>query len=147
MKKVTGVLGAGVMAVMLTAPVFAQTSSPGQPSVSDNSTTAPSATAPSTPSTTTPSTTAPSEKHGKLGLGRLMGHHMTADVVSVDQNAKTFTVKKGAKGKEMTFTAQGDAADRLSDLKEGDRVKVSYKKDHGQYLATEIAKGKVAQVK
>jgi Cu/Ag efflux protein CusF len=76
-----------------------------------------------------------------------MGHHMTADVVSVDQNAKTFTVKKGAKGKEMTFTAQGDAADRLNDLKEGDRVKVGYKKDHGQFLATEISKGKVAQVK
>jgi Cu/Ag efflux protein CusF len=147
MNKVTGVLGAGAMALMLTAPVFAQTSSPGRPSVPDNTTTAPSATAPSTPSETSPSTTAPSEKHGKLGLGRLMSHHMTADVISVDPNAKTFTVKKGAKGKEMTFTAEGDAAAHLSDLKEGDRVKVSYKKDHGQFMATEIAKGKVAQVK
>lgn len=144
MKKVTGVLGAGAMALMLSAPVFAQTSTQGQPSVPGSTMTAPSTTA---PSTTSPSTTAPSEKHGKMSLGRLMGHHMTADVVSVDQNAKTFTVKKGAKGREMTFTAQGDAADRLSDLKEGDRVKVSYKKDHGQFMATEISKGKVAQVK
>jgi Cu/Ag efflux protein CusF len=137
MKKVAGVFAGSMAVLMLVSPVLAQSSSPVQPSMKDSTTGTTTA-----PTTTEKGTaTAPSEKHVKLGLM----HHVTANVVSVDQSAKTLTVKKGAKGKEMTFTVQDNATPRLSDLKEGDRVKVSYKKDHDQLMATDIAKSSAAK--
>ena len=113
MKKAT-VLFAGTLAALLAAgPGLAQT----------------------TPSTTKDSTdsAAPAEKPSKLAVP----HRVTGEVVSTDAAANTLTVKD-AKGKNYTFKADGDAAPRLSDLKAGDRVKVNYKKSHGEMVATKI---------
>src|SRR5215469_6826473 len=79
------------------------------------------------------SATAPAEKPSKLA----MPHRVTGEVMSVDPSGKTLTVKD-SKGKEFMLTADVDAAARLNDLKVGDRVKVSYKKSHGQMVATKI---------
>jgi len=76
---------------------------------------------------------APAEKPSKLA----MPHRVTGEVMSVDPSGKTLTVKN-SKGKEFMLTADADAAPRLNDLKVGDRVKVSYKKSHGQMVATKI---------
>src|ERR1700758_2696833 len=119
MKKSASVFAWTMAALGLIGPAFAQTTNtpPLQPSMKDSTTD--TMTTPTTPDKG--ATVAPSEKHGKLfGLGR---HHVTANVVAVDGNAKTITVKKGAKGKEMTFTVADNAVSRLSDIKEGDRVK------------------------
>ena len=90
---------------------------------------------------TTVSTTA--EKPSKLAIP----HRASGELVSVDQNAKAFTLRT-AKGKELQFTAQGDAAMRLADLKAGDHVKVSYKNSHGHMIASKLAtSSQVARVK
>ena len=68
---------------------------------------------------------------------------MTGEVASVDQNAKTVTLKN-AKNKNLTFTADGDAVASLSDLKAGDRVKITYKNSHGHRVASKIAATQVA---
>jgi Cu/Ag efflux protein CusF len=86
------------------------------------------------------SASAPAEKPSRLALS----HHVTGEVMLVDKSAKTLTVKD-AKGKEFMFTADADAAPRLSDVKTGDRVKVSYKKSHGQMVATKITETRVAR--
>jgi Cu/Ag efflux protein CusF len=86
------------------------------------------------------SAAAPAEKPSKLALP----HHVTGEVMSVDKSAKTLTVKD-AKGKEFMFTADVDAAPRLSDVKAGDHVKVSYKKSHGKMVATKITETRVAR--
>ena len=83
---------------------------------------------------------APAEKPSRLALP----HHVTGEVMSVDKSAKTLTVKD-AKGKGFMFTADVDAAPRLSDVKAGDHVKVSYKKSHGQMVATKITETQVAR--
>jgi hypothetical protein len=113
MKKAT-VLFVGTLAMMLAAgPGLAQT----------------------TGTTTKDSTTstAPAEKPSKLS----MPHRVTGEVVSADPAANTLTVKD-SKGKNYTFKADGEAAPRLTDLKAGDRVKVNYKKSHGEMVATKI---------
>ena len=78
-------------------------------------------------------TTAPAEKPSKLA----MPHRVTGEVVSKDAAANTLTVKD-SKGKNYTFKADSEAAPRLADLKTGDRVKVNYKKSHGEMVATKI---------
>ena len=88
----------------------------------------------------TSSASAPAEKPSRLALP----HHVTGEVVSVDKGAKTLTVKD-SKGKEFMFTADVDAAPRLSDVKAGNHVKVSYKKSHGQMVATKITETRVAR--
>jgi hypothetical protein len=112
MKKAT-VLFVGTLATLLAAgPGLAQTS--GTTKDSTNS-------------------TAPAEKPSKLSVP----HRVTGEVVSADAAANTLTVKD-AKGKSYTFKADGEAAPRLTDLKAGDRVKVNYKKSHGEMVATKI---------
>jgi Cu/Ag efflux protein CusF len=53
--------------------------------------------------------------------------HLTAEVVAVNTDAKTLTVRHGSK-KEVTFTVAQDAAGPLKDLKPGQRVKVTYQR-------------------
>jgi hypothetical protein len=85
-------------------------------------------------------TSAPAEKPSMFALP----HHVTGDIVSSDQKAKTLTIKD-SKGHEFTFKADSDAALRLANFKAGDRVRVSYKKSHGQMVATKIADARVAK--
>jgi hypothetical protein len=94
----------------------------------------------SSQNTSTGSAAAPAEKPSRLALP----HHVTGEVMSVDKSAKTLTVKD-AKGKEFMFTADVDTAPRLSDVKAGDHVKVSYKKSHGKMVATKITESRVAR--
>ena len=76
----------------------------------------------------------PAEKPGKLA----MPHRVTGSVVSVDESARTFTVKD-SDGKEFVLTADPATGPQLGDVKAGDHVKVSYKKNHsGQMIVTKI---------
>jgi len=120
MKKTT-VLLVGTLAALLSAgPGFAQTTK--------------DTTKDSTITTKESTTTAPpAEKPSKLS----MPHRVTGEVVSADASANTLTVKD-SKGKNYTFKADNEAAPRIADLKTGDRVKVNYKKSHGEMIATKI---------
>src|SRR5437762_13116393 len=88
----------------------------------------------------TSSASAPAEKPSRLTLP----HHVTGEDVSVDKSAKTLT-GRDSKGKEFLFTADVDAAPRLSDVKAGNHVKVSYQKRHGQMVATKLNETRVAR--
>ena len=116
MKKATALFAGTLAALLAAGPGLAQTST-------------------TTKDTTT--TTAPAEKPSKLA----MPHKVTGEVISSDASANTLTVKD-SKGKNYTFKADGDAAPRLTDLKAGDRVKVNYKKSHGEMVATKIEASK-----
>ncbi|MFN3477561.1 MAG: copper-binding protein [Candidatus Methylomirabilales bacterium] len=66
---------------------------------------------------------------------------LIGEVVSVDQQAKTVTVKKaGRKLKELTFAVEEKAAPMLADLKPGDRVRVTYVKAEGKLTAKAIVR-------
>lgn len=83
--------------------------------------------------TTSPSTTA--DKPGRMA----MTHHVTGDVVNVDENAKTFTVKD-SKGKEYVLSTDSASGSRVGPVNAGERVKVSYKKGkNGGLIATKVA--------
>src|SRR5207249_8401296 len=87
------VLLAGALATLsLVGPTFAQS-------------TAPAAKEPS----------APAEKPG--AQRDQTTQQMTASVVSVNPDAKTLTVKRGYKGKQLTFAVESGAATHLGDLK------------------------------
>ena len=86
-----------------------------------------------TPSGTT-GATAPAEKPGALA----MPHHVTGNVVSVDKKANSVSIRD-TKGKEYTLVADGDTVAELSRLRAGDEVKVTYKKNKDQMVATKIA--------
>ena len=118
MKKVTVLLAGALATLSLIGPVGAQTTTP---STSDPASREPSVTKPS--ASKTPST-----------------KHMTGTVVSVDPSAKTLTVKHGLRSKEATLTVDDTAAAQLSDLKPGDKVKVSYVADGQQMTAKQIEK-------
>ncbi len=66
--------------------------------------------------------------------------HLTGEIVSVDDQAKTLKVKRIARGKESeyTFTADKDAAQALTGLKTGERVTVSYVTSAGKMTAEKI---------
>lgn len=85
---------------------------------------------------TSPTTTdaAPAEKPSKLR----MPHRVTGNVVAVDQTAQTFTVRD-ANGKTFTLKADSDTAAQLRVLRQGERVKVTYKNSDGQMVATKIS--------
>jgi len=72
---------------------------------------------------------------------------MTASVVSVNPDAKTLTVKRSAKGKELTFAVESGAATHLGDLKTGDQVKVSYTKAQKKLIAKEVVKSEATKSK
>ena len=87
-----------------------------------------------TGTSTSPTTsTAPAEKPGALA----MPHHVTGSVVSVDTKTNSLAIKD-TKGKEMTLVADGDTVADLGRLKAGDEVKVTYKKNRDQLIATKI---------
>jgi len=67
-------------------------------------------------------------------------HHLIGEVVSVDQAAKTLTVKHGSSknAKDMTFMVETDTV--LNDLKPGDHVKIGYVNSSGHLTATTITK-------
>jgi len=120
MKKTTAVLVGTLAALLFAGPGLAQTTK--------------DTTKDSTITTKESTTTAPpAEKPSKLS----MPHRVTGEVVSADAAGNTFTVKD-SKGKNYTFKADTEASPRLADLKAGDRVKVNYKKSHGEMVATKI---------
>ena len=73
--------------------------------------------------------------------------HLTAEVVAVNAEAKTLTVKRSPKAKEMTLAVDPAAATSLADLKAGDRVKVTYQDEHGQLTAKTITKNEPVAAK
>jgi hypothetical protein len=88
------------------------------------------------PSATTSGTTgatAPAEKPSILA----MPHHVIGNVVSVDKKANRVSIRN-TKGKEYTLVADADTVTDLRRLKAGDEVKVTYKKDKDQMVATKI---------
>ncbi|HYB43883.1 MAG TPA: hypothetical protein VEL75_19035 [Candidatus Methylomirabilis sp.] len=72
--------------------------------------------------------------------------HVVGEVVSVNAEARTLTVKRH-KGKEITFAVDNDAASALAGLKPGDQVKIDYVRGQNQMLAKTIAKNEVAKAK
>jgi Cu/Ag efflux protein CusF len=72
--------------------------------------------------------------------------HVKGDVVSVDQNAKTLTVKKGGlRHKEMTFRVDDPAL--LANVQTGQSVRVGYVKEGKQMIAKEVVPGTTASRK
>ncbi len=72
--------------------------------------------------------------------------HVKGDVLSVDQNAKTLTVKKGGlRHKELTFQVDDPAL--LANVQTGQTVRVGYVKDGAQMIAKEVAPGTTASRK
>lgn len=71
--------------------------------------------------------------HHKLALR----HHMTAEVVSVNADAKTVTVKKnGRHGRDYTFNAADGV--HVAALKTGEHVRVTYVKSGADRIAEKI---------
>jgi hypothetical protein len=81
---------------------------------------------------TTPATKSPSAKL----------HRVSGEVVSTDETAKTMILKetRGNTPVNVTFAVAEGAAPTLSQLKAGDRVKVSYTMMHGKRTAETIVK-------
>ena len=77
--------------------------------------------------------TAPAKSPSSLALP----HHVTGQVVSVNKPAKLFTLKT-TDGATTLLTADGATLPQFSALKKGDRVKVTYKNNQGQSVATKI---------
>ena len=80
-----------------------------------------------------PSGTAPAMAPSSLALP----HHVTGEIVSVNKPAKQFTLKS-SEGAMMILAADGSTLPKLSVLKKGERVKVTYKNSRGQSFATKI---------
>ena len=72
--------------------------------------------------------------------------HVKGDVVSVDQNAKTLTVKKGGlRSKEITFQVEDPAV--LANVHTGEEVRIGYVKQGSQMIAREIVPSTTASKK
>ena len=67
-------------------------------------------------------------------------HHLTGEVVAVDQTAKTVTIKHmvGGKAREATFNVREKAAASLANLQPNDRVRLNYSKEQGRLMAQSI---------
>ena len=78
----------------------------------------------------------------KAGAAKVTrSRRLTAEVVSVDLDAKTLTVKRtGRRAKELTFTVEPTVTSRLTDLKPGERVRVGYVETDGKLMAKTIDK-------
>lgn len=63
---------------------------------------------------------------------------VTATVVSVDQQAKTMTVREAGAKADRTFTVEEQQASVLPDLKAGDTVELSYITAEGKHIAKSI---------
>lgn len=124
MSRTTALFAAGLATLLLTGPAIAK-----DPTTSQDI---------GTPKESTGSYgrtggTAPAEKPGTLA----MPHHVSGNVVSVDKKDHSVTIKD-SKGKEMTLVADADTAADVARLKAGDEVKVTYKKNKDQMVATKI---------
>lgn len=63
-------------------------------------------------------------------------HQLTGEVVAVNQGTLMLTVR--TLERTLSLKADVDTAPKLSTLKAGDRVKVSYKNSKGEMVATRI---------
>jgi hypothetical protein len=90
-----------------------------------------------TPPATPPPATAPHAAPKAAHLKTLRG-----ELVSVDEFAKTFTVKHmvDKKAEEITFSAEGKALAALAKIKPGDHLKVTYAQMGERPVATTITK-------
>ena len=113
MKRAAVLFAAGLTTLLLSGPAIAK-----DPSATTSGTTG---------------TTGPAEKPGILA----MPHHVTGNVVSVDKKTNRVSIRN-IKGKEYTLVADADTVTDLRRLKAGDEVKVTYKKDKDQMVATKI---------
>ena len=118
MRKALVLLTAALMVLSLTGLALAQ----GQ-------TTPPTAVAP--PATATP----PATKAASV-------KHMAGEVVSVNADTKSLTVKHTGKKKtkSLTFTLGADATGQVTDYRPGDSVRVSYVDDAGRLVAQSVTK-------
>jgi Cu/Ag efflux protein CusF len=67
------------------------------------------------------------------GEGKGKNHDVTAEVVSVDMDAKTITIKNGD-GSTMTAPVMGEAIGQLKDVKAGQKVTLTCKdKENGEH--------------
>jgi Cu/Ag efflux protein CusF len=75
--------------------------------------------------------------------------HMTGEVVSVNADTKSVTVKHTGKKKTkpLTFTLSPDATGQVTDYKPGDSVRVSYVDETGTLVAQSVTKAKPAAKK
>lgn len=126
MNKAMILFAGAVAALSLAGPVFADSASP----------------ATKEPAKETSSAAAKPATHKIAGM-----RHVTGEVVSVNEEAKTLTVKQGPKGKELTFAVEADATAHLSGLKAGDQVKIGYVKGHKQLMARDIVRSEMAKAK
>jgi len=90
-----------------------------------------------TPPATPPPATAPHAAPKAAHLKTLRG-----ELVSVDEFAKTFTLKHmvDKKAEEITFSAEGKALAALAKIKPGDHLKVTYAQMGERPVATTITK-------
>lgn len=66
---------------------------------------------------------------------------VVGEVVAVDTEARTVTIKKlGKKPEELTFAVEQSGAGALSELKPGDRLRITYVTADGKLLAKTIKK-------
>jgi Cu/Ag efflux protein CusF len=95
----------------------------------------------------TSSSKSPATEAPKSAPAKMTERHLTAQVVAVNADAKTLTVKRSPKAKPMTLTVDPAATSALTDLKAGDRVKIGYIDEHGQLTAKTISKDELAAKK
>lgn len=69
--------------------------------------------------------------------------NVSGEVVSLDEAAKTLTLKQAGKTpKELTFTVADTAAKTLTGLKPGDRIRVGYVDEAGKLTAEKIVRSR-----
>ena len=100
------------------------------------------------PTAATPAETAKPSK-SKQAAKTAGVRHMAGEVVSMNADTKSITVKHTGKrkAKEQTFTVTGDVAAHLTDFKPGDSVRISYVDEAGKLVAQSVTRGKQAAKK
>ncbi len=89
----------------------------------------------------TPASAATPESTKAADAKAIRLRHLRVEVVAIDQDAKTLTVKRmGRRPKELTFSVEPDATTALTDLKPGERIKVGYIETGGKLMAKTIDK-------
>ncbi len=67
--------------------------------------------------------------------------HLSGEVVAVDQQAKTVTIRTAwKKPKEFTFSVEDKAVAALADLKPGDWLNATYIRENGKLTAETLVK-------
>jgi predicted lipoprotein len=136
MRKAPVLLTATLITLSLAGSVLAQT--PAAPPATD---TPPAAITP--PTMATPAQPVMPSRTQRAGKAAGM-RHMAGQVVTVNAESKTLTVRHTGKKrtKELTFTLAGDAAGHLSDFKPGDSVRVGYLGETGSPVAQSLTHGR-----